>query len=249
MLRKINLNVSILKNKKIITKNIQKNAREVRYDLLEKFCKKKNARSLVVAHHQDDQIETFLIRLSRGSGVEGLSSMKEMTVLKNGTNLIRPLLDFKKIDLIKIAKKTFGKTLKDPTNKNKKFLRTNIRVLKKSLENKGINTEKISRSIKNIASSREAIDFYVKKSIKKFVILNKKKIIINFTKYKKEPEEIKFRIMNNIIKNMTKSYYPPRSTKVLNLIDGFQSNRIKKCTLGGCIFEKKKSFLLVSKEL
>ena len=133
---------------------------------LENFAKE-NAKSLLVAHHQDDQIETFLIRLSRGSGVEGLSSMQEMITLKNGTRLIRPLLDFKKIDLIKIAKNIFGKTLKDPSNKNKKFLRTNIRVLKQNLENKGINIEKISRSIKNIASTKEAIDFYVAKSIKK----------------------------------------------------------------------------------
>ena len=238
----------ILKNKKKITKNIQKNAREIRYELLGKFCKKKNAKSLLVAHHQDDQIETFLIRLSRGSGIEGLSSMQEMTKLKNGTRLIRPLLDFKKTDLIKIAKNIFGKIVKDPSNKNKKFLRTNIRVLKQNLENKGLNLEKIYRSIKNIALTREAMNFYVEKSIKKFVIFENRKAIINFLKFQKEPLEIRFRIMNSVIKNISKSYYPPRSTKVLNLIERFQRIRIKKCTLGGCIFEKKKNFLHVTKE-
>ena len=55
--------------------------------------------------------------------------------------------------------------------------------------------------------------------------------------------------INNIVKKRSNSYYPPRSKKVLNLIDGFQTNRIKKCTLGGCIFERKKSLLYVSKEL
>ena len=248
LLKKQNLTLSILKNKQKITKNIQKNARDIRYELLGKFCKKKNAKSLLVAHHQDDQIETFLIRLSRGSGVEGLSSMQEMITLKNGTRLIRPLLDFKKIDLIKIAQNIFGKTLKDPSNKNKKFLRTNIRVLKQNLENKGINIEKISRSIKNIASTKEAIDFYVAKSIKKFVVFENKKAILNFVKFQNEPLEIRFRIMNSVIKNISKSYYPPRSIKVLNLIEGFQRIRIKKCTLGGCIFEKKKNFLHVTKE-
>ena len=249
LLKKEKINLIILKNRLKITNNIQKNAREIRYKLLENFCKKKGAKSLIVAHHQDDQVETFLIRLSRGSGVEGLSSMQEMTILNNGTRLIRPLLDFKKVDLTNIAKKKFGKIFKDPSNKNKRFLRTNIRELKKNLVNKGIEIEKIMRSIKNIASTKQAIDFYVSESIKKLVSFERKITIINFKKFKNQPREIKFRIINSVVKKRSKSYYPPRSKKVFNLIEGFQTNRIKKCTLGGCIFERKKTYLHVSKEL
>ena len=83
-----NIDLKILRNKKKIVNNIQKNARDIRYGLLIKYCKKNKAQSLLTAHHQDDQIETFLIRLSRGSGVEGLSSMNETTKLKHGVNLI-----------------------------------------------------------------------------------------------------------------------------------------------------------------
>ena len=249
LLSKYDINLTILKNKKKIDKNIQKNAREIRYNLLEKFCKKKKAKSLIVAHHQDDQVETFLIRLSRGSGVEGLSSMNEITTLKEGTSLIRPLLDFKKNELISITKHTFNKFFKDPSNKNRKFLRTNIRELKKNLEKKGIDIEKIVRSIKNIASTKEAINFYVGRSIKKYITFKGKVTILDLEKFRQEPQEIKFKIVNKIIKKTTNSYYPPRSKKVLNLIDGFQRNRIKKLTLGGCIFERKNRFLFVSKEL
>jgi len=248
LLSKYDINLTILKNKKKIDKNIQKNAREIRYNLLEKFCKKKKAKSLIVAHHQDDQVETFLIRLSRGSGVEGLSSMNEITTLKQGTSLIRPLLDFKKNELISITKHTFNKFFKDPSNKNRKFLRTNIRELKKNLEKKGIDIEKIVRSIKNIASTKDAINFYVERSIKKYITFKGKLTILNLEKFRQEPKEIKFKIVNKIIKKTTNSYYPPRSKKVLNLIDGFQRNRIKKLTLGGCIFERKNRFLFVSKE-
>ena len=248
LLNKHKINLTILKNRKKINKNIQKNAREIRYSLLEKFCKKKKAKSLIVAHHQDDQVETFLIRLSRGSGVEGLSSMHEMTILKKGTSLIRPLLDFKKNELISIARDTFSKFFEDPSNKNKKFLRTNIRELKSNLEKKGIDIEKIVRSIKNIASTKEAIDFYVEKSIKNSVLFKKKLTILDLEKFKKEPQEIKLKIINKIIKKITNAYYPPRSKKVLNLIEGFQNKRIKKCTLGACVFERREKFLFVSKE-
>ena len=188
------------------------------------------------------------MRLSRGSGVEGLSSMNEITTLKQGTSLIRPLLDFKKNDLISITKHTFNKFFKDPSNKNRKFLRTNIRELRKNLEKKGIDIEKIVRSIKNIASTKEAINFYVERSIKKYITFKAKVTILNLEKFRQEPQEIKFKIVNKIIKKTTNSYYPPRSKKVLNLIDGFQRNRIKKLTLGGCIFERKNRFLFVSKE-
>ena len=158
-------------------------------------------------------------------------------------------MEFKKIQLSYISNKVFGKTFKDPSNKNKNFLRTNIRDLKKILQNKGLNFEKIIRSIKNISSSKEAINFYVVRSIKKFVKFRKKETILNLKQFRKEPKEIRFRIINNIVKKRTNSYYPPRSEKVLNLINNFQSNNLKKCTLGGCIFERKRSFLYVSKEL
>ena len=248
ILIKKNISLNILKNKKKINNNIQKNARDIRYDLLTKFCNQKKVRYLVTAHHQDDQIETFLIRLSRGSGVEGLSGMNERTYLSNGTVLLRPFLDIKKEILVYISKKVFKKIIKDPSNTNKKFLRTNIRELKKILEKKGLDFDKILRSIKNISSSKEAINFYVLKSIKKIVKFKNKKASLNLKKFANEPKEIKFKIFNTLLKNTAKSYYPPRSRKVLNLIRRFENKSFTKSTLGGCIFERKKNFLLISRE-
>ena len=247
LLKNHKIKLEILRNKKKIKNNIQKNARDIRYQLLEGFCKKKKAKSLLMAHHQDDQVETFLIRLSRGSGVEGLSSMQEMTTLRSGIRLIRPLLEFNKKTLKNIAKQAFGKVFNDPSNVNKKYLRTNIRSLKSNLVNKGINIEKIVRSIKNLASTKEALDFYVLRSMKKFVKFEKNSTILNLVQFQKEPQEIRFRIINDIVKKRSNSYYPPRSKKVINLINGFKNNRLKKCTLGGCIFERKKACYMYQK--
>ena len=77
--------------------------------------------------------------------------------------------------------------------------------------------------------------------MKKFVKFKKKETVLNLEHFKKEPDEIKFRIINNIVKNRANTYYPPRSYKVVNLINRFQSNKLKKWTLGGCIFEKRKT--------
>ena len=103
-------------------------------------------------------------------------------------------------------------------------------------------------SIKNISLTKEAINFYVEKSMKKIVKFKKTKTILNLVDFKKEPKEIKFRIINNIVKKRAKSYYPPRSYKVVNLINRFEVTKLKKCTLGGCIFEKRDNFLYVSQE-
>ncbi len=248
ILKKNGINLQVLKNKKKISRNIQKNARDLRYELLIRFCKKNKIKTLLTAHHKDDQVETFLIRLSRGSGVEGLSSMSQSTNLKYGIKLIRPFLEFKKDELKYISKKVFKKTIKDPSNIDRKFLRTNIRELADMLQSKGLNFDQIIRSIKNISSTKEAINFYVNRSLKKFVKFKKGEAILDLKMFRMEPWEVKFRIINKIVKNRTASYYPPRSQKVINLISRFEGKNSKKCTLGGCVFEKKKNLLHVSRE-
>ena len=118
----------------------------------------------------------------------------------------------------------------------------------KILENKGLNSDQIIRSIQNISSTKEAINFYVNRSLKKFVKFNKKETVLDLKMFREEPNEIKFKIINRIVKKRSQSYYPPRSHKVLNLISRFEANSSKKCTLGGCIFERKKNLLYVTRE-
>ena len=67
----------------------------------------------MTAHHFNDQIETFLIRLARGSGVQGLSSMQMINKSNKKVKLVRPLLEIKKNELKFIAKKIFNNYLKE----------------------------------------------------------------------------------------------------------------------------------------
>jgi len=87
--------------------NIQFNARNIRYFLLNKECKKLNIRNLVLAHHEGDLIENFFIRLFRGSGLTGLSSMSESVNYNKNLKIIRPFLKLEKreLKLLKIALK------------------------------------------------------------------------------------------------------------------------------------------------
>ena len=169
-LSKLKINLKIIKNKRKIKSNIQSNAREIRYNLLSSYCKKNKSPYIVTAHHSDDQIETFLIRLSRGSGLQGLSSMSEISKLNNDIKIFRPFLSFQKNQLVRITKVIFKNFVKDPSNHNKKFLRTKIRRLVKTLNNMGIESQQILRSIRNISSSNNFINNYFNKIFKQIVV-------------------------------------------------------------------------------
>ena len=248
LLKKKGIALTILKNKKKINKNIQSHARIIRYQLLLNYCSKKKIKFIMTGHHRDDQIETFLIRLSRGSGVQGLSSMSKVSNLNNTTKLFRPLLDEKKKDLASLAKYYFGKIFKDPSNTNQKYLRTKVRNLIKQLEKSGIKRDRIINSINNLASTRDTLNFYLQRIEKNCVIKKNNTISINSKKFFLENNEIQLKIFSNCIKKISKNYYPPRAKKVLNLLSGVRSNEKLKATLGGCVINKHKKTLIISKE-
>ena len=243
LLKKFGIRLEVINNKKKITKNIQGEARKIRYDNLINFCKKKNIKTIITAHNLEDQVETFFIRLSRGSGLTGLSSMKTHTKINKDINLYRPLLGIKKKYLIKISKIMFKKYFKDPSNLDKKYLRSKIRNLKHPLKKSGIEYDQIIRSIKNLAASKATIDEYVKKLLKEIVTKSGNELIIDLKKFKSINQDIKISIINYAIKKIKKNYYNPRSKKVINLIKNIESKNFKKSTLGGCVFSKKKDFL------
>ncbi len=173
LLKKHQLPLIILINKNKIQKNIQGLARKRRYEMLLKYSYKKKVKTILTAHNLEDQVETFFIRLSRGSGLKGLSAMKPLTKLDKNLALFRPLLDTKKKVLIKISKRVFGKYFKDPSNKDDKYLRTKIRGLEKPLNKSGIGYDQIIRSINNLASSRTTLEKYYN-NISKGAIKKKK---------------------------------------------------------------------------
>jgi len=202
----------------------------------------------MTGHHRDDQIETFLIRLSRGSGIQGLSSMNKISSLNKTTKLFRPLLDEKKEDLVFLAKYYFGKIFKDPSNTNQKYLRTKIRNLIKRFEKSGIKPDRIINSINNLASTRDTLNFYIQRIEKGCLTKKDNKISINLKNFFLENNEIKLKIFSNCIKKVSKNYYPPRAKKILNLLNKIESNQKIKATLGGCIINKDKKNVTISKE-
>ena len=239
LLKKKSINLRVFQNKKKIFQNVQAKARNVRYKIISDYCKKNSIKFVLTAHNLEDQVETFLIRLSRGSGLKGLAAMSPISKINSEVYLYRPLLDTKKKFLKKISKNVFGKYFIDPSNKNEKYLRTKMRNLKKPLERSGIKYDQIFRSIQNLSSSKITLDKYLNKIFKELIKKKNNEISINFEKYVKLNKDTKMAIINESIKKLKKNYYDVRSKKVNNLINNLNRKNFKKSTLGGCIFFKK----------
>ena len=174
--------------------------------------------------------------------------MRPLSKINNQVSLFRPLLDTKKKILIKISKNIFGTYIKDPSNRNKKFLRTKVRNLKKPLEKSGIKYEQIFKSIQNLSISKATLDNYLNKIFKNLIKKKNSEVLINFKKYDVLSDDTKMALINESIKQIKNNYYDLRSKKVVNLIKSLGKKGFKKATLGGCIFFKKDNNLCLKRE-
>jgi tRNA(Ile)-lysidine synthase len=249
ILKKIGINCKVLNwNGKKPSSNIQSQARDKRYFLLANECKKDNIKNLLIGHHSDDLLENFLIRIVRGSGLKGLISLNKETKYNN-LNIIRPLLNQNKKDLIYISKKIFNFYVKDPFNLNEDFKRTRVRNLLLSLEKEGLDKKKLMLTINNLKDSDRSIKFYVDKNLKENVFFFKKKNVYALNQnFFNQSHEVIFRSLTKIIQLLGKKYYPVRGKSINNLITAINSQLFSKVTLGGCFIERVNETILISKE-
>ena len=251
MLKKIDIDCKILPwNGKKPSKNIQAIARDKRYSLLVKECKKNDIRYLLLGHHVNDLLENFLIRLVRGSGLNGLISFNKNTKYKDQKlAILRPLLDIEKKDLIYVTKKVFNFFIKDPSNINKEFKRTRIRNLLQSLEKEGLDKKKLILTINNLKDSDRSIKFYLDKNLNEnSIFLKKKNIYILNQNFFDQSHEIIFRSLTKIIQRLGKKNYPVRGKSLNQLIKEINAKSFSKVTLGGCFIDRINETILISKE-
>ena len=184
----------------------------------------------------------------RGSGLKGLVSLDKETKIEN-KNLLRPLLDQKKKDLIFISKSVFNFYVKDPTNKDEKFQRIKIRNLIYELEKKGLDKKKFLKTIKNLKYSNSVVNFYVNENLKKnsYFSDKSKKLILNKSFFL-QPYEVTFRSFSESIKLIGKKYYSVRGKKLDKILETIENNHFFRVTLGGCIIEKVNQTVIISKE-
>jgi tRNA(Ile)-lysidine synthase len=135
-------------------------AREARYRLLARTARANGALHILTAHTRDDQAETVLMRISRGSGIAGLSAMARET-MRDGFILARPLLNVPKSRLIATLEKAGIGYAEDPTNRDVSFTRPRLRALMPALAEEGCDARNLARLALRLSRANIALELLV----------------------------------------------------------------------------------------
>ena len=241
LLKKFNISHKILSipKKEIPQKNIEANLREIRYKMLSDFCKKKQIEFLFVGHHLGDIAENFLIRLFRGSGLDGLSPMQEISEI-NGVKIIRPFLEISKDELKNYLIEKNISWFEDETNDDEKFLRNKIRKFLASFDDKNLLEKRIYNASKEISKTRDFFDEIMMGHELEIIEQNADNLIlINRCKLAEINPTIALKILAKILMKIGDKKYKPRKEKLIRFYEYLIADgAIKKREFYGCVVEK-----------
>ncbi len=138
---------------------VQQKARVARYEAMTVLMKERAVDTLLTAHTRDDQAETFLMRIKRGSGVEGLAGILPKRELY-GVTFVRPLLEVRKQDLLNWLQERDLKWCDDPSNQDDGFERVKVRKLLGQLDETGELSHGIAESARRLQGTRKALEVW-----------------------------------------------------------------------------------------
>lgn len=223
------------------TANIQDEARKARYKLLGHWCSTRHIDHLFLAHHKNDQAETFLMRLLRGSGVDGLSAMEAtapLPIQDAGTmpTLCRPLLSVDKERLLATLKECGQGWIEDPSNQNENFTRIKVRSLLESSEIDGLDSDNLVATAARMGRVRSLLQDLTDKAESDYVIYHPLGYaILKTASLSQLHEEIALRLLRKIIKVTGASAYGPRYVKLLALYQALLREGFSGQTLSGSV--------------
>ncbi len=236
------------------TTGLQDSARNARYHLLAELAWRFRDRGpvgVVTAHTQDDQAETFLMRLARGSGLDGLTGMSTSRLLdtENGVRLVRPLLGVARSRLVATLHAHGLTWLDDPSNEAERFERVRIRKARSQLEAIGLTNEMIALSARRLERARDALERAVH-ALQESVSLD-----VHDGAYASldagplfaAPAEVRLRLLTRLIAAFGGQEQPPRLSKLESLIARLELPDCE-ATLGGCIVARNEAEIRVFRE-
>ncbi|MBP5615174.1 MAG: tRNA lysidine(34) synthetase TilS [Alphaproteobacteria bacterium] len=214
---------------------IEEAARVARYALINDWCIQNNVHCVMMAHHLQDQAETFLMRLYRGSGLNGLCGMQEVCSMGNML-ILRPLLMISPDVMKTYLKQKHIAWVEDETNCDETLLRVKMRNFLKVMEkNAGITPLMIAQTMFRLQSSKDYIETQIDQIIKNHMqYFGPHVAFCRYDVISCSETEVLYRIIAALVQQIGQLAYRPESQKVLALLEKIKNRDFKSATLGHC---------------
>jgi len=212
--------------------NLQDEARQARMELINAWARENKLSSVATGHTADDQAETFLLRLARGSGVDGLSGMSSLRN-RDGVIWFRPLLSYRRDDLRAFLKSKRIKWADDPSNEDEKYDRIKMRKAQKALDALGLSVDRLVETATRMSTARRALERLTKEQAHSVATPTKYGTVkIDIEAFKALPLELRYRLFSHCLKWVSGAIYRPRFDALLDSAAKLLSGQDH--TLSGC---------------
>ena len=218
--------------------NLQAKARDARYGLIAEWARGAGVDLVALGHTQDDVAETFLMRLARQSGVDGLAHMGARFE-RDGVTWVRPMMNHRRADWRTYLARHGVRWADDPSNEDETFERVKARKALKALEPLGIDAETLTAVAHNMGSAKQALEHYVWQEFHDFGEETHGELILPTdiaTRDHLIPREISFRLVRKALMWVGGGEYPPRAEALTDMEVALRENEHH--TLGGCLVNR-----------
>lgn len=213
------------------TGNLPDQARRARYRLMAEWAAARGIACIAVAHTLDDQAETFLMRLGRAAGVDGLAAMAPRW-RQGGVGFARPALGLRREELRGILRQRGVGWVEDPANADPAYDRVRARQALAALGPLGIEAPALATVARNLADVRDTLSVYVGRAARDVARLDAGDVVIDRKGLAAQPPEIARRLLQEALMWIGGAEYPPRREAMARLLDSVAAGR--GLTLHGC---------------
>lgn len=217
--------------------DIEAQAREARYRLMAAWCRTHGIDALYVGHTRDDQAETFLLRLARGSGLDGLAAMRAISPCPAdaAVSLVRPLMDCEREALRAHLTGRGQEWIEDPMNGDPRFSRARVRAALASLGSAGLTAARIADAAAHLGRARQALDAVTEAVLRRACRVEGNAILVESAALAAAPREVGLRALAKVLMTVSGQSYRPRFERLERLFDRIAQRGLGGgCTLHGC---------------
>lgn len=223
--------------------NVQAAARAARYKLMSDWAVQLGIDDIVLGHTQDDAAETYVMRLARKAGIDGLSLM-DGHARRRQVMLHRPLLAVTRGDLRDYLRRHDVGWVDDPSNDDIDFERVRVRKALDTLATVGVTPAVLHHAALTARQARDALDHYTRQEASRIASTQDGDIILH--ELGALPAEMRRRIWMKAVQWMGRLDYPPRSTTIQHLQDGLALDG--RATGGGCLVTNDGGTIRIARE-